>query len=314
MRGVLLAVTLAGLPAVAWAQTTPPASHDAAHPRTSAPHPVTIAPPTDAQTSGADTLAGESFLLGSGTEVAPTAAPASTPAPDPTPTPAAASSDVVATAQTVAADTAPPTAPAPTGVAAPGITLSESGASEPSASASADTTPPAPHNTARAQATTPPAAPPSGVAAPGVSATASSSHATPARTAIEPANDLERAFVNAARQASARIAFRRTFLASQVALATVSTDANAAPREIRLGPGGQACLIFTSDARATQIMGPRAPRQLMTGRQALERLRGAPLVIININMDPYLTLDTAGIDAFLGAEAAPTAPSAGPSQ
>jgi hypothetical protein len=63
-------------------------------------------------------------------------------------------------------------------------------------------------------------------------------------------------------------------------------------------------------------MGARSPRQLMTGRQALQRLRGAHLVIININLDPYLTLDAAGVDAFLGADAAPAlqSRSAGPAQ
>lgn len=302
MRRVLLAVTLAGLPALAWAQTNGASTthNNATHPA----HTVAIAPPTDAQTSGADTLAGENALVGE-----PNAAP---PAPAPTPTPSVVET-AAAEPQAVTSETTTASAPAsPVGVAAPGINLSESGASIPSAPAQAAATPPAhaPAGTAHAAA----APPAGGVAAPGVSANPGAAHATPARTAIEPANDLERAFVNAAHQASARIAFRRTFLASQVALATVSADASAAPRQIRLGPGGEACLIFTSDARATQIMGPRAPRQLMTGRQALERLRGAPLVIININMDPYLTLDSAGIDAFLGAEAAPVAPSAGPSQ
>lgn len=133
---------------------------------------------------------------------------------------------------------------------------------------------------------------------------------------IDPENALERAFVNAARQENQRAAFRRIFLEAQVALATVSADANAAPRLIRLGPAGDTCLIFTSDARATQIMGANAPRRMMTGREALQLLRGAHLVIININMDPYLTLDAAGIEGFLGADAAPatTPRSAGPAQ
>ncbi|MFZ2029105.1 MAG: hypothetical protein WAU68_02265 [Vitreimonas sp.] len=304
MRSVLLAVTLAGLPALAGAQTngaattTPPATHSTTHPRTAHPtaHPVTIAPPTDAQASGAETLAGESS----------SPPPASTdlaPAPGPTDTPAAVAP------QAMASETAP------AGVAAPGITLNDAGAAQPSAaqpsaSASVAAASPATHNTARTQAP----APPSGVAAPGINANANASPATPTRAAIEPMNDLERAFVNAAHQASARAAFRHTFLTSQVALATMSAAANAPAREIRLGPGGDACLIFTSDARATQIMGPNSPRQLMTGREALQRIRGAHLVIININMDPYLTLDGAGIEAFLGAETAPAAPAAGPSQ
>lgn len=286
MRGVLLAVTLAGLPAFAWGQTngasttTPPATHSA---RTTT-HQGTIAPSTDAQASGADTLAGESSSP---------PPPATDAPPVPVETPTAPAS------QSVASE------PAPTGVAAPGINLSETGAPQ----ATVAPTPPAGHGTAGAHDATPPSR-----VAPGVNANANASHATRARTAIEPANDLERAFVTAAHQANARAAFRRTFLASQVALATVSAAANAPAREIRLGPGGDACLIFTSNARATQIMGPNSPRQLMTGRQALERIRGAHLVIININMDPYLTLDAAGIEAFLGAEAAPATPSAGPSQ
>jgi hypothetical protein len=309
MRGVLLTVAMAGLPALAWAQTngapttTPPAAHSATHPARTRPvaHPLTIAPPTDAQTSGADTLAGETFSASSPPAASESAqAP---PAPDPTPVIPTSESPPAVESQSAASEATPPPVVAPTGVAAPGINLSDTGAPQATAPARVATTPPAPHAT-----------PPSGVAAPGVNANASGAHAAPTRTAIEPANDLERAFVTAAHQASARAAFRRSFLASQVALATMSTAANAPAREIRLGPGGDACLIFTSNTRATQIMGANSPRQLMTGRQALERIRGAHLVIININMDPYLTLDAAGIEAFLAAEAAPTAPSAGPSQ
>jgi hypothetical protein len=55
---------------------------------------------------------------------------------------------------------------------------------------------------------------------------------------------------------------------------------------------------------------------MMTGREALQRLRGARLVIININLDPYLTLDSDGVSAFLAADTAPpvTPRSAGPAQ
>lgn len=312
MRGVLLAMAMTALPALAWAQTaTPPAAHAA---RTSRPasHPVTIAPPTDAQASGADTLAGESFSA----PVITTDAP-----PAPVSEPIAAPPDAQTTQPTQTVADTPPAQTAvnetaPVGVAAPGINLSEApDASEPAATTPAivATTPPATHggaNTHGAPATTPP----SGVAAPGINANASAANAAPSRSAIEPTNDLERAFISAAHQASARAAFRRTFLTSQVALATMTAAANSPARQVRLGPGGDACLIFTSNARATQIMGSQAPRQLMTGREALERIRGAHLVIININMDPYLTLDAAGIEGFLGAEAAPTAPSAGPAQ
>jgi hypothetical protein len=59
-------------------------------------------------------------------------------------------------------------------------------------------------------------------------------------------------------------------------------------------------------------MGAHAPRQMMTGRQALERIRGAPLVIININLEPYLTLDAPGIEGFLAVGAGGNAASAAP--
>ncbi len=212
-----------------------------------------------------------------------------------------------------AAETSQPAAdtPAPpaSGVAAPGISISNSDEAGPATS-----TPPR-RSTANSSAATPGQTAP-GVAAPGVHANGAQSASTAPRSTIEPANALERAFVAAARQENQRAAFRHTFLDAQVALATVSTGANAAPRLVRLGPAGEACLIFTSDARATQIMGARSPRQMMTGREALQRLRGAHLVIININLDPYLTLDAAGVDAFLGADAAPNAQplSAGPAQ
>lgn len=198
------------------------------------------------------------------------------------------------------AEAAPPaadtTAATPNGVAAPGISVTDE-----------DAAPPTQRTHAQA----------AGVAAPGVNANAGAQHAAASqRTSIEPQNALERAFVTAAHEQSQRAAFRRIFLDSQVALATVSNDANAAPRVVTLGPAGDACLIFTSDARATQIMGARSPRQMMTGREALQRLRGARLVIININLDPYLTLDSDGVSAFLAADTAPpvTPRSAGPAQ
>jgi len=208
-------------------------------------------------------------------------------------------------------------AAAPAGVAAPGINVSETG----EANASAATTGSPQHRrtaTGGAASQGGAAAPgvAAGVAAPGVSAPSAQNASAPPRTSIEPANALERAFLAAARQEGQRAQFRRIFLDAEVALATVSTEANSAPRLVRLGPAGEACLIFTSAARATQIMGARSPRQMMTGRQALQRLRGAHLVIININLDPYLTLDAAGVDAFLGADAAPAQQprSAGPAQ
>jgi hypothetical protein len=162
--------------------------------------------------------------------------------------------------------------------------------------------------TAGAPAQTPPATPPHAAAD---AAAPAASNVSLLHT-IEPANALERSFVTAVSDETARPAFRRLFLESQVALATVSNDPSAAARVIELGPGGTACLIFTSNARATQVMGAHAPRLMMTGRQALERIRGAPLVIININLAPRLTLDAPGIEEFLALAAGDAAPTAAP--
>jgi hypothetical protein len=140
---------------------------------------------------------------------------------------------------------------------------------------------------------------------------------------IEPQNALERSFVAAADNEAMRAIFRRQFLEAQVAVALSSTTPEAPPRQIELRPGVHACLIFTSSARATEVMGAQAPRVMLTGRQALERMRGAN-AIININLRPFLTLDAAGIEAFLAVPTADATPapetpalppaSAGPSQ
>ena len=265
MRGLVFAIAIAGLPALAWAQTSSTGG-------------TLVDEPASAAVTQAD-------------------APATQPAAE--------------TSQP-ASDTQQASPPS-TGVAAPGISVSSSGETS-----SSTATPHRRHSASpdAAAAGAPGGAAP-GVVAPGVSANgATQSASAPQRSIIEPTNALERAFVEAARQESQRAAFRHIFLDAQVALATVSADANSAPRVVRLGPAGDACLIFTSNARATQIMGAQSPRQMMTGREALQRLRGAHLVIININLDPYLTLDAAGIEGFLSADAAPAAAprSAGPSQ
>jgi hypothetical protein len=139
---------------------------------------------------------------------------------------------------------------------------------------------------------------------------------------IEPQNALERAFVDAADNPASRAAFRREFLDSQVALAISSNAPDAPPAAIPVSQTLRAGLIFTSTARMTEVMGEQSPRAVITGREALERLRGGN-VIININLRPYLVLDAAGISGFLdlpndAAPAtptpAPTPPSSGPSQ
>jgi hypothetical protein len=155
---------------------------------------------------------------------------------------------------------------------------------------------------------------------------ASAQTQTPAATPfIEPQNELERALVAATDQGAGdaqRNAFRRLFLRSNVALALSANAPEAPPAQIQLPGGVNTCLIFTSSARATEIMGESTPRIVLTGRQALERVRGTN-VVININRRPYLTLDAAGVDGFLSlpdgrSTPAPQAPpaqrSTGPSQ
>jgi hypothetical protein len=127
-----------------------------------------------------------------------------------------------------------------------------------------------------------------------------STTASPASTPglIEPQNALEQSFLNALNNEALRPAFRRQLLTSQVALAVVSRLPEAPPRQIELRPGVQACLVFTSSARAAQVMGPMAPVLMLTGRQALRRVRGAN-VIININLAPALTLEPEDVQALL---------------
>ena len=98
---------------------------------------------------------------------------------------------------------------------------------------------------------------------------------------------------------------------------------DAPPAQIEPRPGFPTCLIFTSSARVTEIMGASTPRVVLSGRDALERVRGTN-VVININRRPFVTLDAEGVEGFLalpdGREesSAPQQPqqpaSAGPSQ
>jgi hypothetical protein len=118
------------------------------------------------------------------------------------------------------------------------------------------------------------------------------------RPVIEAENELERRFLAAMEDEAARPAFRRALLVSEVALAISSRTPDAPPRQIELRPGYRACLIFTSSARATAVMGANAPRVMMTGREALQRVRGAN-VIINVNLAPMLTLEPEDVDALL---------------
>ena len=128
---------------------------------------------------------------------------------------------------------------------------------------------------------------------------------------IEPQNALESALLAATDPGSGeaeRDAFRRLFLRSEVALALSSNSPDAPPAQVEPRAGYRTCLIFTSSARATEIMGAGTPRIVVTGRQALERVRGTN-VVININRRPFITLDAEGVEGFLalpeGREAAP---------
>ena len=126
---------------------------------------------------------------------------------------------------------------------------------------------------------------------------------------IEPQNALEQTFVAAVDNPDLRAAFRRQFLESPVALALSSRDPSTPPREITLPNGVKACIIFTSPARAAAIMGDDSPYVMLTGREALTRVRGAN-VVINVNLRPYLLLDAEGVDGFLAIPQPPAAPEA----
>ncbi len=134
--------------------------------------------------------------------------------------------------------------------------------------------------------------------------------AAPQFETIEPATALEQTFVQAFRSPAMRPAFRRQFLESNVLLVTVSRAPNAAPQFGEV-PGGQAAMIFTSDALLERRLGDDTPRLGMTGRAALMRVREHS-VAINIGYEPTLLLDPEGISNFL--EIPASAEASGPAQ
>ncbi|MBY0565530.1 MAG: hypothetical protein K2P58_15280 [Hyphomonadaceae bacterium] len=115
---------------------------------------------------------------------------------------------------------------------------------------------------------------------------------------IEPRNALEQAFLRALHEEDARPAFRRLFLTSYVALAIAERAPDAPPRIITLRSGRPTALIFTSGGRAAEVMGAQAPVLMLTGRQALQRVRDTN-VVINVNLAPALTLEPEDIEAML---------------
>lgn len=114
---------------------------------------------------------------------------------------------------------------------------------------------------------------------------------------ITPENELERVFLAALADAEARPMFRRTFLASQVSVAMTNAEADAEPLELTFG-ALRTGAIFTSTSRQDAILGPASARRVMSGRQALQRLRGKN-VVINMMMTPMLTLEPEDVAAFL---------------
>lgn len=130
---------------------------------------------------------------------------------------------------------------------------------------------------------------------------------------IVPQTDLERTFLAAFSDEEMRTAFRRQFLESQVVLALASNAPDAGPREgPRLPNNSRPTFVFTTSTRMDSVLGPASPRRAMTGRAALERLRGRYL-FINYGLEPMLTLEPDDVARFLALPRVSTQ-SAGPAQ
>ena len=121
---------------------------------------------------------------------------------------------------------------------------------------------------------------------------------------ITPENPLETAFVAAFTRESARPVFRRLLVSSQVAVAMASATPESPPLSVDVsaavtgGSDFHGGAIFTSLNRLHQALGPNAPYAMMTGRQALERLRGRS-VVLNIHLLPVLTLEADDVAQYL---------------
>jgi predicted nucleic acid-binding protein len=149
---------------------------------------------------------------------------------------------------------------------------------------------------AHAQTSAPPVAP---------AVTTTPVHAEP----IDPDTPLEFAFVAGLSDERMRPIFRRYLLDTSVVLA-LAEGADAAPREVQVRDGFIAGAIFTSTTRMDAVLGADAPRIILNGRAALERLRGKNAVI-NYRLVPMLTLDDEDVAAYLATEGSA---SAGPTQ
>ena len=128
---------------------------------------------------------------------------------------------------------------------------------------------------------------------------------------IDPVNALEYAFVQALTDARMRPVFRQYLVNTHVVLALSAADQNSAPLEIEVRPDFRAAAIFTSAQRVDEVLGADAPRIVINGRAAFERVAGKN-VVINYRLVPMLTLEPADVAAYLAA--APEESSAGPTE
>jgi hypothetical protein len=127
---------------------------------------------------------------------------------------------------------------------------------------------------------------------------------------IEPVNALEYAFVSALTDERMRPIFREYLVNTHVVLALSGAAQNSAPLEVDVGDGFRAAAIFTSTQRVDQVLGANAPRIVINGRAAFERVTGKN-VVINYRLVPMLTLEPSDVARYL---AAAPPPSAGPTQ
>lgn len=124
---------------------------------------------------------------------------------------------------------------------------------------------------------------------------------------ISPENELEAAFVGAVDNPAQRQAFRGILLESRVALALANQASDSPPRMVDvLNPAGSPtpstprAAIFTSASRLEGVLGPAIARVMLTGRDALTRLRGRN-VVLNYRLLPMLTLDADDVASYLQA-------------
>jgi hypothetical protein len=126
---------------------------------------------------------------------------------------------------------------------------------------------------------------------------------------IEPATPLEFAFVSALTNERMRPIFRRYLLDTSIALA-LTEEGSDEPLEVEVREGWRGGAIFTTAARLDSVLGEDAPRIMLNGRAALERLRGKNAVL-NYRLVPMLTLDNEDVAVSLATEGSA---SAGPTQ